>query len=89
MHSLHQCSLSDQFVGKQYGDALGIVIAIIISIPLIIYGCMLSAAVVVGTLWIVLVWGPMIVGIALGVWISDSGSVWLGVIIIIASIVGG
>ena len=69
-------------------DALLIVIGLIICIPLIIYGGMVILATFgVALAGVISLW-PLIVGVPIGIYVSNAGHIVLGVVIIVGSIVG-
>ena len=69
-------------------NALLIVIGLIIGIPLAIYAGMVIFAVFGVTLAVVISAWPLLVGVPIGILVSNAGHTGLGVLIIIGSIVG-
>ena len=68
-------------------DALLIVIGIIVGIPIVIYLGVLGFAVFGGALALAINGWPLIVGVPIGIYVSNNGQTLIGVLIIIGSIV--
>jgi hypothetical protein len=70
-------------------ETLTLAFLIIIAIPIILYLCMLGYAFLIIGARIISNFIPMVAGIVLGVYISNSGYVIFGIVIIITSVLLG